>query len=45
MSKLLEKFYDALFANDDILCFLEDFGNITFFVYKMGIFSADLDKI
>ena len=42
---MLEKFPDALLANDDILFFKEDFSNITFFGGEMDIFSVDLDKI
>ena len=29
-SKMLEKFYDSLFNNDDILFFEEDFSKVTF---------------
>ena len=43
-SKILETFHDALFANDDILFFDEDFSKVTFFANEMGIIGADLDK-
>ena len=42
---MLQKLHDALFANDYIFFFLEQLRNITFFVNKMRIFCADLDKI
>ena len=44
-SKMLEKFHDALLANDDVLFFNEDFCKVTLFGNEMGILGADLDKI
>ena len=51
-SKTLEKFHDALLANDDysfsllaLLFFDEDFSKVTLFANRMGILSVDLDKI
>ena len=44
-SKMLEKFHDALRANNDILFFDEDFSKVTFFPNEMGILHVDLDKI
>ena len=44
-SKTLEKFHDALLANDDILFFDSDFSKVTFFTNEKGILRADLGKI
>ena len=44
-SKVLEKFYDALLANDDILFFSEDFSKVTCFTNEVGILGVDLDNI
>ena len=44
-SKMLEKFHDALNANDDTLFFDEDFSKVTFFANQVGILGVDLDKI
>ena len=44
-SKTLEKFHDALLANDDILFFDSDFSKVTFFTNEKGILGADLGKI
>ena len=41
-SKMLEKFHDALPANDDILFFNEDFNKITIFANQMDILAVDL---
>ena len=43
-SKMLEKFHDALLANDDILFFDAEFSKVTFFAIEMGILGVDLDK-
>ena len=37
-NKILEKFYDDLLTNDDILFFDEDFSKVTFFANEMGIY-------
>ena len=42
---MLEKFHDALLANDDILFFDEEFCKFRFFMNEMGILSVYLDKI
>ena len=44
-SKMLEKFHDALLANDYIPFFKEDFSKVTFFANEIGVFSVGLDKI
>ena len=44
-SKMLEKFHDALPANDDILFFNEDFNKIPIFVNQMDILAVDLYEI
>ena len=38
---MLEKFHDALFANDNILFFDGGFSKVTFFVNEMGILGVD----
>ena len=43
-SKMIEKFHDALLANDDILFFNEDFNKVIFFANQMDILAVDLDK-
>ena len=43
ISKMLEKFHDALNASDGV--FDKDFSKITFFANQMGILRVDLDKI
>ena len=40
---MLEKFHDALLANDYILFFKEDFSKVTFFATEMGALSVYLD--
>ena len=42
---MLEKFHEALLANDSILFFDEHFSKVTFFANEMGIFIVDRDKI
>ena len=44
-SEMLEKFHDALFANDDILFFNEDFNKVTFIANKRHNLAVDLDKL
>ena len=43
--KMLEKFHDALLANDDLLLFDEDLSKDKFFANKMGILDVVLDEI
>ena len=42
---MLEKFHDALNANEDILFSDEDFSKVTFFANQMVILGLDLGKI
>ena len=42
---MLEKFHDALNANDDILFFDKDFSKVIFFANQIDILGIDLDKI
>ena len=42
---MLEKFHDALLANDDRFFFEENVSKVTFFANEMGILDVDLDKI
>ena len=44
-SKMLEKFNNALHANDDVFFFNEDFDKVTFIANQRNILAADLDKI
>ena len=44
-SKMLEKSDNALFTNDDIPFFDEDFSKVTFFTDEIGILGVDIDKI
>ena len=41
---MLEKFDNALHANDDILFFNEDFNKVIFIANQRHIFAVDLDK-
>ena len=45
VSKMLEKFHDALNANEDILFSDEDFSKVTFFANQMVILGPDLGEI
>ena len=45
VSKMLEKFHDALNANEDILFSDEDFSKVTFFANQMVILGLDLGEI
>ena len=42
---MLEKFHDALLANDDILSFDEDVSKVIYFSDEIGILGVDLDRI
>ena len=44
-SKMLEKFDNALHANDDILFYNEDFDKVTFIANQKHILVVDLQKI
>ena len=44
-SKMIKKLYDTVFADDDILFFVEDSGNVSFLSDEMGILSVNLDNI
>ena len=41
-SKMFEQLCDALFTNDGIAFFDEDFGSATFFANKMGLFLEQI---
>ena len=45
INKMIERFHDALRANDDILFFNKDFHKVTFFANQVDILAVDLDKI
>ena len=45
ISKMLEKFDNALHANNDILFYNEDFDKVTFITNQRHILTVDLDKI
>ena len=42
---MIKKLYNALFADDDILFFDEDSGNVTFASDEMDILSVNLNNI
>ena len=44
-SKMIENLHNALFAEDDIVFFDEESGNVTFSSDEMGILSVDLNNI
>ena len=44
-SKMIKKLYNTVFADDDILFFVEDSGNVSFLSDEMGILSVNLDNI
>ena len=44
-SKMIKKLYTALYEDENIIYFNEDFGNIVFFCDKMGILNIDLNNI
>ena len=43
--KMVQKFHDALLANDDIFFFDKNFSKVTFFANEIDVFSVDFDKI
>ena len=44
-SKMIEKFHNALFIDDDILFFDEDSENVTFSSTEAGMLHVDLNNI
>ena len=44
-SQMIKELCTALYADDDLLFFDEDSGNVTFFCSEMGIFSVNLKNI
>ena len=44
-SKMIKKLYTALYEDENIIYFNEDFGNVVFFCNKMGILNIDLNNI
>ena len=44
-SKVIKKLYTALYADDGLLFFDEDSGDVTFFCDEMGILSVYLNNI
>ena len=45
ISRMLEKFHNALLANDDILFFKEDFNKVTFIANQRHALAVDFDEI
>ena len=44
-SKIIKKLFNALYAEDNILYFNEDYGNAVLSCNEMGIFNIDLNNI
>ena len=44
-SNMVEKLYTALYADENILYFDEDYGNVVFSWNEMGILNIDLKNI
>ena len=44
-SKMINKFFTALYADENILYFNEDSGNVVFSFNEMDIFNLDLNNI
>ena len=44
-SKMIKKLYTALYANENILYFNQDSGDVTFCCNEMGILSVNLNNI
>ena len=42
---MIKKLYNTVFADNDILFFVEDSGNVSFLSDEMGILSVNLDNI
>ena len=45
LSKMIKKLFTALYANQNILCFNEDFGNVVFNSNEMDILNINLNNI
>ena len=43
-NKMITKLYFTIFANDNIVCVNDDYGNVTFFSHKRDIFSVDFNS-
>ena len=43
-NKMIEKLYFTIFANDNIVCVNDGYGNVTFFSHKRDIFSVDFNS-
>ena len=44
-SKMIKKLYTAVYADENILYFNEDCGNVVFSCNEMGILNIDLNNI
>ena len=44
-SKMIKKLFNVLYANENILYFNEDFGNVVFSFNEKGILNIDLNNI
>ena len=44
-SKMFKEHFTALYADENILCFNEDYGNVVFPCNKVGILNIDLKNI
>ena len=44
-SKIIKELFTALYADENILKFNEDFGNVIFTYNEMGILNIDLNNI
>ena len=44
-SKMIKVLFAALYTNENILYFNEDFGNVVFSFNEMGILNIDLNKM
>ena len=44
-SKMIKKLYTPLYADENILYFNENFGNVVFFCNEMGILNINLNNI
>ena len=42
---MIKKLFTALYADENILCFDEDFGNVVINSNEMGILNVDLNNI
>ena len=44
-SKMIKNFFTALYADENILYFVEDSSNVVFICKEMGILNIDLNNI